>query len=190
MSVDGIQPRRVMVYGVTGSGKTTMAQRIGERLGLPAIRIDELTWQPNWVAVPEEQQRSIIESVCSQQRWVIDHAYSIWFDIPLARVELIVGLDYPRLLSLGRLIWRCVTNLVTRRGICNGNVETLRHLFHRDSIVVWHFRSFTRKRARMRSWTTDPTMPPVMLFRRPQHAVAWLNSLPQAENGTTQTDSQ
>lgn len=185
MSNDGIQPRRIMVYGVTGSGKTILAQRIGERLALPAIRIDELTWQPNWLAVPGDQQRSIIESVCSQGRWVIDHAYSSWPDVPLARVDLIVGLDYPRLLSLRRLIQRSVINLVTRRRICNGNIETVRHLFQRESIVIWHFRSFGRKRASMRSWTTDPAMPPVLLFRRPRQANSWLNSLPRAENRTT-----
>ena len=39
-------PDRVLVYGVTGSGKTTAALAIGARTGLPVTLVDELTWLP------------------------------------------------------------------------------------------------------------------------------------------------
>jgi adenylate kinase family enzyme len=169
--------QRILVYGVTGSGKTTMAKEIGDRTGLPVVLVDELTWKPGWVPVPLDEQRRIIGDVCDQDRWVVDSAYGAWLDIPLARADLIVVLDYPRLLSLSRLIRRCVVNTVTRRTMCNGNTETLRHLVSRDSIVLWHFSSFRRKQRRMRAWPTDPRMPPVVSFRRPRAAQDWMESL-------------
>ncbi|MCC6497608.1 MAG: hypothetical protein IT193_15255 [Propionibacteriaceae bacterium] len=58
--------------------------------------------------------------------------------------------------------------MIDRRPICNGNVETFRQLFSLDSIIVWHFRSFTRKRATMRAWAARAEGPPVMLVRRPR----------------------
>jgi shikimate kinase len=34
--------QRIVVYGVAGSGKSTMARRIADRLGLPYHDVDEL----------------------------------------------------------------------------------------------------------------------------------------------------
>jgi adenylate kinase family enzyme len=160
-------PTRIMVYGVTGSGKTTLAKQIAHRTGLPCVLIDDLTWQPGWIPVPADEQRRIIGQVCDRDRWVIDHGYGPWIDLPLARADLIVGLDYPRLLSLSRMV----------RTLCNGNTESLRNLLARDSIIGWHFTSFRRKRRRMRAWLVDPAAPPVVLFRRPRDAAAWVQSL-------------
>jgi adenylate kinase family enzyme len=35
---------RVLIYGVTGSGKTTLAQKVADRTGLPFHSVDDLTW--------------------------------------------------------------------------------------------------------------------------------------------------
>jgi adenylate kinase family enzyme len=177
----GDRPHRIMLYGVTGSGKSTLAAAIAGRLDLPMVFIDDLTWLPGWDPVPDDEQRVIIERICGQDCWVIDHGYGSWIDIPLARVNLIIGLDYPRLLSLSRLIRRSITNLASGRPICNGNTESLRHLFQQESIVLWHFRSFARKRARMRGWAVDPTAPPVLLFDRPSQVAKWLGTLPRRD---------
>jgi adenylate kinase family enzyme len=95
---------RILVYGVTGSGKTTLAAGIAARTGLPWHAVDELTWEPGWVAVPLEEQRQRIGAICQSERWILDTAYGQWIEVPLARVDLIVALDYPRWLSLSRLV--------------------------------------------------------------------------------------
>lgn len=106
--------RRVLVYGVTGSGKSTLAARVGDRLGLPYHAMDELTWNPGWVAVPEQEQRRRVAEVLAGDEWVIDASYGLWNDLVLDRVELIVGLDLSRALSLHRLLRRTVSHIVRR----------------------------------------------------------------------------
>ena len=172
---------RVLVYGVTGSGKTTLARQIAERTGLPWHSVDELTWNPGWVEVPGDEQRRRIVAICAQDRWVLDTAYGKWLDVPLARVQLIVALDYPRWLSLSRLIRRTVMRAIDRRQICNGNTESFRQAFSRDSIIVWHFRSFARKRERMRAWAADTTGPEVVTLTTPAATRRWLAGLPSVE---------
>jgi adenylate kinase family enzyme len=166
--------QRILVYGVTGSGKTTFAARISEVTGIPWHSVDDLTWEPGWVQVSHDEQRRRIAAICAGDRWVLDTAYASWLDIPMARVELIVALDYPRWLSLTRLVRRSVARAIDRRPICNGNRESFRHMLSRDSIIVWHFRSFQRKRNRVRAWERDPAVPPVVRLTSPRHARAWL----------------
>jgi adenylate kinase family enzyme len=162
---------------VTGSGKTTIAARIAELTALPWHSVDDLTWEPGWIEVPLEEQRRRIGEICSGSRWILDAAYGTWLDIPLARVEVIVALDYPRSVSLWRLLRRTVQRAAGRRPVCNGNVETWRTAFSRDSIVIWHFRSFPRKRARIRHWTTSPLGPQVVRLTSPAATERWLAGL-------------
>jgi adenylate kinase family enzyme len=170
--------RRVIVYGVTGSGKSTLARRIGERLHLPYHSIDDLMWEPGWVPVPPETQRARVTTICAGESWVIDSAYGMWIDVPLARTDLIVGLDLGRWLTLGRLVRRTVSRIAGRHVVCNGNRETIRGaFFDRESILLWHFRSYARKRRRMLAWRTDPAMPPVVLLRSAAEVEHWLTRL-------------
>ncbi len=164
------------MYGVTGSGKSTLAARIGERLGLPYHAVDELTWDPGWVPVSEDGQRERIGAICATDEWVLDSAYGMWLDLPLARADLVVGLDLPRLVSLSRLVRRTVGHVIRKDPTCNGNVETFRNSFlNRESILVWHFRSFRRKRTRMRAWQADPARPEVVLLRSSREVERWLS---------------
>jgi hypothetical protein len=127
--------------------------------------------------VPDEEQRRRIAAVCAGPAWILDSAYGAWLDVVLDRADLVVGLDYPRWFSLQRLLRRCAVRLVDRKPICNGNYETFRVLFARDSIVAWHFRSFARKRARIRSWELDPARPPVRRLRSAREADGWLRGV-------------
>ncbi|MGQ0779189.1 MAG: adenylate kinase [Pseudonocardiales bacterium] len=170
-------PSRILVYGVTGSGKSVLAERIGTTLNLPWYSVDDLTWEPGWVPAPVDDQRIRISAICARKCWVLDSAYGKWLDIPLSRAELIVGLDYPRWFSLARLIRRTIRRMIRRDVVCNGNQESLRLTFSRDSIIVWHFQSFKRKQRRMREWRADPDRPPVLLFRSPRATRAWLQQL-------------
>lgn len=177
---DGRAIRRILVFGVTGSGKTTLAKQIAERTGLPWHPVDDLTWGPDWVPVPDDDQRRRIRTVCADDAWILDHAYGRWLDVVLDRVQLIIGLDYPRLLSLSRLVRRTIANVAFRRPTCNGNVETWRGSISSDSIVRWHFTSFRNKRARIRNWAAESTGEQgfqVITFRTPGATNRWLHSL-------------
>lgn len=168
---------RVLVYGATGSGKSTCAGVVAQRTGLPLTLVDELCWEPGWTEVPRAEQRRRIAAVVAGDRWVIDSVYADALAFVLPRVDLVICLDYPRWLSLQRLVRRSIRRVVTRERVCNGNVEQLWRLFTHDSIILWHFRSFARKRSRMRAWAAAPEGPPVLLFPHPHDLDAWLTTL-------------
>jgi adenylate kinase family enzyme len=171
-----MEARRILIYGVTGAGKTTFAKRLGERTGIPFHHVDDLTFEPGWKQVSDEGQREAIGRIVEGDEWILDTAYGKWIDLPLSRVQLVLGLDYPRWLSLWRLLARTVHRAVTGEPVCNNNRESLRLALSRESIILWHFRSFSRKRARMRAWAAAGE-PPTILFKHPREAAEWLESL-------------
>lgn len=177
-------PARVLFYGVTGSGKSSAAHAYAAASGLPEVSADDdIGWLPGWQQRSVEQQREIATDVAARDSWVLDSAYGVWRDIVVPRAELVVALDYPRWLSLGRLIRRSVRRVVTRQPVCNGNVETLARLFAKDSIFYWHFNSFARKKRVFRAWRADPDMPPVLVFRKPRELDNWLTQVATATSG-------
>jgi adenylate kinase family enzyme len=177
-------PARVLFYGVTGSGKSSAAHAYAAASGLPEFSADDdIGWLPGWQQRSVEQQREIATDVAARDSWVLDSAYGVWRDIVVPRAELVVALDYPRWLSLGRLIRRSVRRVVTRQPVCNGNVETLARLFAKDSIFYWHFNSFARKKRVFRAWQADPDMPPVLVFRKPRELDNWLTQVATATSG-------
>ena len=110
-------PERILVYGVTGSGKTSLAARISAAMAIPWHAVNDLAWEPGWIEVPYGEQRRRIAAICAEERWVLDAAYGKWLDVPLARVDLIVALDFPRWLSLARLIRRSVVRAIDGKEI-------------------------------------------------------------------------
>jgi adenylate kinase family enzyme len=174
-------PSRVLFYGVTGSGKSSAAHAYAAASGLPEFSADDdIGWLPGWQQRSVEQQREIAADVAARDRWVLDSAYGVWRDIVVPRAELVVALDYPRWLSLSRLLRRSLRRVITKQPVCNGNIETLGRLFARDSILYWHFNSFARKKRVSREWQSNPDMPPVMVFRRPRDLNDWLAQVPSA----------
>lgn len=174
-------PGRVLFYGVTGSGKSSAAHAYAAASGLPEFSADDdIGWLPGWQQRSVEQQREIAADVAARDRWVLDSAYGVWRDILVPRAELVVALDFPRWLSLSRLLRRSLRRVFTKEPVCNGNIETLGRLFARDSIFYWHFNSFAKKKRVFREWQSNPDMPPVMVFRMPRYLNDWLAQVPGA----------
>lgn len=168
---------RILIYGVTGSGKSTLAMRVGRLTGLPVTLVDEVTWQPGWTPVDDDEQLNMIATITAGDRWILDSCYGAWLDVVLPRTQLIIGLDYPRWFSLQRLVRRTVHGIITKEPRCNGNYESVRHVLSPDSIVGWHFRSFSRKRSRMHTWATSTDAPATLLFNSPRDLESWLNAI-------------
>ncbi len=170
-------PQKILIYGVYGAGKSTLALELSRRLGLPWQPVDEMTWEPGWKEVPMPVQRDRIAAVCRRKSWILDGAYKDWLDVPLASADLVIGLDFSRGLTLRRLLRRTARLVSTGEVICNGNRETLGSVLSSESIILWHFASFGRKRRRMRRWAADSPGPQVLLFRTPAELDRWLDEL-------------
>src|SRR5674476_219759 len=92
-------------------------------------------------------------------------------DVVTARAEYVVALDYPRLVSLSRLVCRGLHRVVTKEPMCNGNYESWGRLLGKKSIIRWHFRSFDHKHAAIDAMEAAPEGPPVVRLHRVDRCV-------------------
>jgi adenylate kinase family enzyme len=168
--------QRILVYGATGSGKSVMARRLSEQTGIPWTSVDDICWSPGWVQMPTDEQVTHFDALTRTGSWILDSAYGGWRHLAHERADLVVALDYPRLTSLTRLLRRTAARVRDQQEICNGNHESWRTVFARDSLVVWHVTSFRRKRAEMRDWAAAASGPPVIRLASPRHASAFVEA--------------
>src|SRR5205823_633514 len=141
--------RKIVVKGASGSGKSTFAAALAERLDLPYIELDALNHGPGWTqASPAELRARLVAALSGLNGWIVDGNYEsklgTWL---LDEAELIVWLDLPLGLKLRRLWRRTLPRIRDRQPLWNGNVETWRGAFWgHDSLFAWAIRSHFRNR--------------------------------------------
>jgi len=135
------RPRRVLVAGVSGVGKTTMARRLAAAWALPYTEIDALFHGPQWV--PRESFDDDVAALVATPAWVTEWQYATARPVLAAHADLLVWLDLPFRVTLARVIRRTVKRARTGETLWNGNVEPgLWHAFTAsEGIVVWAVRT-------------------------------------------------
>ena len=102
--------RRVLVIGSAGAGKTTLAIRLGELLGLPVIHLDSLYWQPGWKETPKDSWRQIVAGLVQRKCWIMDGNYGGTLAERLKACDTVVFLAFSRYLCLFRVFRRGILN--------------------------------------------------------------------------------
>ena len=174
---------RISVVGASGSGKTTVAARLAEKLDLPHIELDALQHQPGWAQLPAEELRHQVTELTSGPRWVVDGNYSsILGDLVWSRADALIWLDLPRAAVMRQLIPRTVARAVTRRELWNGNREPITGLFRWDphhSILRWSWTRHPLVRERYTAMMADPTYDHLRFVQLRSRAEVrrWLNEV-------------
>ena len=171
-------PRRIVVTGTTGSGKTTLARAVAAKLRLPHAEQDAWNHLKDWQEAPVQQFRAAVDAFTAQPGWVMDGNYSRANDIGWARADTLIWLDYPGELVFWRLLRRTLRRGYTREKLWNGNREPLgMNLFSRQGILAWFFRThWKRRRETPLKLAAYPHLQ-VLRFRTPDEAERWMDKL-------------
>ena len=168
--------RRINVVGTTGSGKTTTARQLAERLGIPHVEMDALNWGPDWTPAERQVLRERVAQALVGEAWVVDGNYSSVRDIVWGRADTIVWLDYTLLVTMAQLTRRTLRRVLTREELWGGNRERWTNFFTRDSILWWALTTYRRRRRQYPALLARPECAhlAVVHLRSPRAAREWL----------------
>lgn len=170
--------QRVIVIGTTGSGKTTFARALANRLGVPHGEQDAWNHGPNWQAAPLAQFRAQVSLFTAAESWVMDGNYSKARDIGWARADTLVWLDYSATVVYPRIVRRTFWRVVRRQELWNGNRETWRGaLLDPDAPLGWFWRTHWRRRRELPELVAQFPNLTLVRLRTPQQAARWLMNL-------------
>ncbi|CAD5139486.1 AAA family ATPase [Microbacterium paraoxydans] len=181
------RPERVLVAGVTGSGKTTLSRRLAALWELRHVEIDGLFHGPEWT--PRAEFLDDVRAFAADERWVTEWQYTSkgTDEILTPRAQLAVWLDYPYRVVRSRLLRRTLSRSILRTRMWNGNVEKpiwrMLGSTPEESILAW-------QTATLHKWTerfpqVQERFPHLTIVRltHPRETERWLRA--QADVGVS-----
>ena len=120
--------QRIMVWGPSNAGKSTLAVAIANKLAMPAMHVDLFRHLPDtdWVQRTDEDFAALHDAAIQQERWVMDGNYSALMPQRLARATGIILLGDNRWANLARYLRRTLFQKRTRPGSLAGNKDSLK----------------------------------------------------------------
>lgn len=167
--------RRIWIVGPTGSGKSTVARELAQRLRIRAYHLDEYYHLPGWHSREPKDFTLTVKRITNRPAWIVDGNYGLVRRPFLSRADFIIWLDVPLRITLPRLIVRSLTRAAFRTPCCNGNTETFRQIFaSHDSILLWAMTAGHRN-AKALAKEVEPR--PHVRLRSAREVRAWLNRI-------------
>ena len=171
--------QRIVIVGISGSGKTTVAARMAKELGYPHIELDALHWQHNWTEAPPEVLRERVMEAAEGSSWVIDGNYGMVRDIVWGRADTVLWLDYSFSLVYWRVVFRTLRGIFTGEELWNGNREKLTSLIGKDSMPNWVKKTYPELKREYPKLFSQPEYSHIKFIRHrtPKETEAWLENL-------------
>jgi adenylate kinase family enzyme len=101
-----MSPRRIMIFGRPGSGKSTFATRLAQALDLPLYHVDKYFFCENWEKRPHEDFLADMERLVAQEAWIIDGNAIASLPIRLERADMAICFVLPLPICLWRIVKR------------------------------------------------------------------------------------
>ncbi|MCW2921716.1 MAG: adenylate kinase [Thermoleophilia bacterium] len=168
--------RRVLVSGISGAGKTTLARRVAAALDLPYTELDALHHGPGWIKRPEFEADTA--ALAASDRWITEDQYQSFIgDLLWQRADTLLWLDLPRRVVMWRVVTRTFVRMVLRTPLYNGNRERVRNLLSSGHPIRWAWTHHADRRARTQEQVAAHPDVVVVRFRSTADVAAWCGRL-------------
>jgi hypothetical protein len=167
--------RKIAVFGLPGTGKTTFALRLGSLLGVPCHDLDRILFTSDG-PLPLAEFRARTAALTGTAAWVVEGNYSKLADVTWHRADTVIWLDYRLPLIVSRVTRRNLRRLTGREPAPDGASGWRRAFFSRKSVLANAVRKYLRNRGKYGGQLAETAAlgVSVLRFRTPRQAEQWL----------------
>ena len=98
--------KKIIVIGCPGSGKTTFAEKLRDRLGLPLFYLDAIWHKSDRTHISREEFDLRLGKILLRESWIIDGNYSRTLERRMAACDTVILFDLPTSVCLEGAIAR------------------------------------------------------------------------------------
>ena len=160
---------RISIVGGSGSGKSTLCNILSKELNLPAIHLDAINYEPNWVEIDKEERDKIISNKSAEDKWIIDGNYNKTLQERFEKADLIIWLDYSTIKQLKGVIKRYLKTYNKERPEIPGCKERLDFTFIRY-VLTYN----KKKRPVIVEYLKNIPKEKVLVFKKQKDLNKWL----------------
>ena len=174
--------KRIVIIGTTSSGKSTLANRLAERIGGDYIELDALYWEQDWKPAEPDLFRRRVEKALQSDAWVAAGNYHVVRDLIWSKAGAVIWLDYALPLLFWRLLTRTLRRWITQEELWNGNRETFWwhfKIWSDDSLFHWLLATYWKRKREYPLLFAQPEYSHLKFihFTDPPQVEQWLASL-------------
>ena len=87
--------KKIIVIGCPGSGKTTFAEKLKDKIGLPLFYLDAIWHQPDRTHISREEYDARLAEILALDSWIIDGNYSRTIESRISACDTVFLFDLP-----------------------------------------------------------------------------------------------
>lgn len=101
--------QKIIIIGCPGAGKTTFAEKLRDKIGLPLIHLDAIWHKADKTHISREEFDTRLGEILAQNAWIIDGHYSRTLERRIAACDTVFFFDTPTEVCLSGVIARIGT---------------------------------------------------------------------------------
>ena len=100
--------KRIYIFGLTASGKTTLAKILSKKLNIKTYSLDDIVFKKKWnERYSQKIQRKKLREIYTKTKWIIEGVHTKdWIKPVVSRADKVIFLNIPKLTLIKRALKR------------------------------------------------------------------------------------